>query len=292
MPGEQAVRAWLPAASDGADAILCIPGMRFDAELIAALASSVRVIGTFSVGVDHFDLAAAKDRGIAVVNTPGVLSQATAEFTMLLLLSAARRAGEGERLIRAGRWQGAAPAEFLGRDVSGKRLGIFGMGRIGQALARIARGGFGMEVHYHNRSRLSPADEQGATFHAGEDSFLAASQMLCLLAPGGPATDGWLNADRLGKLPAGAVVVNSARGTLVVDEALAGALRSGRIAAAGLDVFPREPQIPDVYAGLENIVLTPHIATATVETRDAMGELVMDGIEACLDGRRPANLVI
>ena len=155
MPGEQPVRAWLRNTSEGADAILCVPGLRLDAELIASLSQSVRVIGTFSVGVDHIDLGAAKARSIAVVNTPGVLSQSTAEFTMLLLLAAARRSGEAERLVRAGRWQGASPAEFLGMDVSGKRLGIFGMGRIGQALARIARGGFGMEVHYHNRSRLA-----------------------------------------------------------------------------------------------------------------------------------------
>ena len=285
------MRAWLPAASEGADAILCVPGLRFDAALIEALARSVRVIGTFSVGVDHIDVAAAASRDIAVVNTPGILSQSTAEFTMLLLLAAARRSGEGERLIRAGQWQGASPAEFLGTDVSGKRLGIFGMGRIGQALARIARGGFGMEIHYHNRSRLATDDESGATYHAGEDSFLAASQMLCLLAPGGSATEGWLNAERLRKLPKGAVVVNAARGTLVVDEALAEALRSGRVAAAGLDVFRREPHVPDVYLGLENIVLTPHIATATVETREAMGKSVLEGIKACLDGRRPANLV-
>ena len=292
MPGEQPVRAWLPAASKGADAILCVPGLRLDAELIATLARSVRVIGTFSVGVDHIDLAAAKARAIAVVNTPGVLSQSTAEFTMLLLLAAARRSGEGERLVRSGRWQGAAPAEFLGMDVSGKRLGIFGMGRIGQALARIARLGFGMEVHYHNRSRLPDAIEAGAVFHDREDTFLAASQFLCLLAPASAATAGWLNEARVHRLPERAVVVNSARGTLVDDEALARALRSGRVAAAALDVFPREPQVPDVYLGLENVVLTPHIATATVETRDAMGQLVMDGIESCLLGRMPANLVV
>ncbi len=285
------MRDWLAEASHGADAVLCVPGLPINADIIASLAPSVRVIGTFSVGVDHIDLAAARDRGIAIVNTPGVLSRSTAEFTMLLLLAAARRSTEAERLVRAGRWQGAAPGEFLGVDVFGKRLGIFGMGHIGQALARIAGAGFGMEVHYHNRSRLSPAEEAGATYHADENSFLAASQMLCLLAPASPSTKLWLNADRLRKLPAGAVVVNTARGVLVDDDALAAALRSGQVAAAALDVFPREPEVPAVYLALENVVLTPHIATATVETREAMGKLVIDGISACLEGRRPANLV-
>ena len=291
MPGEQPVRDWLAEASRGADAMLCVPGLPINAEIIASLAPDMRVIGTFSVGVDHIDLAAARARGIAVVNTPGVLSRSTAEFTMLLLLSAARRSAEAERLVRAGRWQGAAPGEFLGLDVSGKRLGIFGMGRIGQALARIASAGFGMEVHYHNRPRLSPAEEAGATYHADEDTFLAASQMLCLLAPGSPSTKLWLNADRLRKLPARAVVVNTARGMLVDDDALSAALRSGQVAAAALDVFPREPEVPAVYLALENVVLTPHIATATIETREAMGKLVIDGIAECLEGRRPANLV-
>ena len=289
MPGELSLRAWLPAATEGADGILCIPGFRFDEAMIGSLSRSVRVIGTFSVGTDHIDLAAARARGITVVNTPGVVSQSTAEFTMLLILAAARRVGEAERLVRAGGWHKGTPADFLGTEVSGKRLGIFGMGRIGQTLARIAAGGFGMPVHYHNRTRLPEHLEQGATYHPDEASFLEASQVLCLLAPGGEATAGWLNAPRIAALPERAVVVNTSRGTLVDDAALAAALRSGHIAAAGLDVFPREPSIPDVYAGLENVVLTPHIATATHETRDAMGNLVLDGMEDVLAGRTPAH---
>ncbi len=291
MPGQLRLRDWLPRASVGADAILCLPGFALDASIIRDLGASVRVIGTFSVGHEHIDVAAARARGIAVVNTPGVLSQSTAEFTMLLILAAARRVGEAERLVRAGAWHGWAPGDFLGLEVSGKRLGIFGMGRIGQALARIARHGFGMQVHYHNRVRLPAALEDGATYHADDASLLAASQVLCLLAPGGAATRGWLNARRLAALPRRAVVVNTARGTLVDDEALVAALRSGHVAAAGLDVFPREPSVPDAYRGLETVVLTPHIATATEETRDAMGRLVLDGIEAVLAGRVPVNLV-
>ncbi len=290
MPGQLAWRDWL-ASSHDAQAVICIPGYRFDAAVIGSLGPDVRALGTFSVGIEHIDVAAARARGITVVNTPGVLSQATAEFTMALMLAAARRMGAAERLVRAGGWRGWRPADYIGTDISGKRLGIFGMGRIGQALARIAAGGFGMEVHYRNRRRLDPALEQGATYHEEDSSFLAASQMLCLLAPGGPQTEGWLSAARLAALPRGAIVVNTARGSLVEDAALAAALQSGHIAAAALDVFPREPDVPDVYLGLENVVLTPHIATATVETRDAMGFAVLDGVEAVLAGRVPANAV-
>ena len=193
--------------------------------------------------------------------------------------------------MRAKRWHGWTPADFLGSEVSGKTLGIFGMGRIGRELARIAQAGFGMEVHYRNRTRLAEPLEAGARFHADDAAFLAASQILCLLAPGGTGTQGWLNADRLAALPRGAIVVNTARGTLVDDAALAAALQSGQVAAAALDVFPREPAIPEVYLGLENVVLTPHIATATVETRDAMGHLVLDGIEDVLAGRVPKHEV-
>jgi lactate dehydrogenase-like 2-hydroxyacid dehydrogenase len=291
MPGPLALRDWLATGVEGADALICIPGQRFDAATIAALPASLRVLGTFSVGTEHIDLAAARARGLPVVNTPGVLSQATAEFTMALILAAGRRVGEAERLVRAGKWGGWTTADFLGTDISGKRLGIFGMGRIGQALARMAQSGFGMEVHYRNRSRLAPEEERGAIYHDNDASFLAASQVLCLLAPGGAGTAGWLNADRLAALPAGAIVVNTARGTLVDDDALAAALARRHVAAAALDVFPREPLVPEVYLGLENVVLTPHIATATVETRDAMGHLLLDGVAAVLGGGEPGNLV-
>jgi lactate dehydrogenase-like 2-hydroxyacid dehydrogenase len=287
---DRAGGATLAEAAGGADAVLCAPSDRVDAACIAALPGSVRVLATFSVGTDHIDLAAARGRGLAVVNTPGVLSAATAEFTMMLLLEAARRAGEGERRLRAGLWRGWAPAGFLGTEVNGKRLGIFGMGRIGQALASMARG-FAMQVHYRNRSRLDPAREAGAIYHDNDASFLRASQFLALLAPGGETTRHWLNADRLAQLPAGAIVVNTARGTLVEDDALIAALRSGHVAAAGLDVFADEPNVPAGYLDLECVVLTPHIASATSETRAAMGHLALDGIAAVLGGRKAPNLV-
>jgi len=280
----------LARAAEGADALLCAPADRLDAACIEALPASLRVLATFSVGMDHIDLAAARARGLPVVNTPGVLSAATAEFTMLLLLEAARRAGEGERRLRAGAWRGWSPSGFLGTEVNGKTLGIFGMGRIGQALAAMARG-FSMKVHYRNRTRLNPALEAGATYHSDDASFLQASQFLALLAPGGETTRHWLNATRLAQLPASAIVVNTARGTLVDDAALIAALRCRHVAAAGLDVFPDEPNVPPGYLDLESVVLTPHIASATTETRAAMGHLALDGIDAVLAGREAANLV-
>ncbi len=278
------------ARADGAAAILCCPAEKLDAETIGALPDSVKVIGTFSVGFDHIDMAAARARGIPVVNTPDVLSVATAECAMLLILAAARRAGEGERLVRSRTWDGWAPTQLMGTLVSGRRLGIFGMGRIGRELARMAAG-FGMAVHYRDQQRLPPELEGGATFHADDDSFLAVCDVLSLHAPGGEGTRHWLDAARIGKLPRGAIVANAARGTLIDDDALIAALTSGQVAAAGLDVYNNEPRLAPGYFELENVVLLPHLGSATVETRDAMGHLVLDGIDAVLAGRTPANLI-
>jgi glyoxylate reductase len=271
-------------------AVVCSPAERVDAETIAALPDTVRVIATFSVGFDHVAIDAARARGIAVVNTPDVLSVATAETVMLLILAASRRAGEGERLVRSGRWEGWTPTQLLGKQVSGRRLGIFGMGRIGREVARMARA-FGMEVHYRDQARLPPELEQGAIFHADDESLLAASEILSLNAPGGPATQRWLNADRIARLPQGAVVVNAARGTLIDDAALIAALKSGHVAFAGLDVFDGEPKLNPGYLELENVVLLPHLGSATHETREAMGMLALDGVDAVLAGRKPKNLV-
>jgi lactate dehydrogenase-like 2-hydroxyacid dehydrogenase len=278
------------ARASGADAILTCPGDKLDTALIAALPATVKVIATFSVGFDHIDVQAASARGIAVCNTPDVLSAATAETALLLILAAARRAGEGERLIRSGRWHGWAPTQLLGVGVTGRRLGIFGMGRIGRELARLARG-IGMTIHYHDVARLPPALEGDAIFHGDDASFLGACDVLSLHAPGGTGTHHWLNAERIALLPRGAVVVNAARGTLVEDAALIAALRSGQIGFAGLDVFEGEPRLHPEYLTLENVVLLPHLGSATVSTRDAMGFLALDGIAAVLAGRRPSNLV-
>ena len=278
------------ARAEGASAVLCCPAEKLDAATIQALPGSVRVIGTFSVGFDHVDLAAARGRGIAVVNTPDVLSAATAECAMLLILAAARRAGEGERLVRSGQWAGWAPTQLLGTGVAGRRLGIFGMGRIGRELVPMARG-FGMTVHYRDQARLPPELEQGAIFHDNDDSFLPVCDVLSLHAPGGEGTRHWLNAERIGRLPHGAVVVNAARGTLIDDDALVAALQSGQVAAAGLDVYNNEPNVAAGLLALENVVLLPHLGSATRETRDAMGYLVLDGIDAVLAGREASNLV-
>ena len=280
----------LAGACAGVDALLCCPGDRLDAAMIARLPPGLRALGTFSVGHDHIDLAACRARGLPVVNTPDVLSVATAELAMLLILAASRRAGEGERLLRAGRWTGWTPTMLLGTGVSGRRLGILGMGRIGRELATMARG-FGMAVHYRNTRRLPPELEAGAVFHDEDASFLAASEVLSLNAPGGGGTRGWLDAARLALLPRGAVVVNTARGTLVEDEALLAALRSGHVAAAGLDVYDGEPRVHPGYLALEQVVLLPHLGSNAVQTRDAMGFLVLDGLDALVAGRVPANLV-
>jgi lactate dehydrogenase-like 2-hydroxyacid dehydrogenase len=278
--------------AEGALAVLCSPADPMDAEMIAVLPETVRVIATFSVGFDHVALDAAKARGIAVCNTPDVLSVATAEIAMLLLLGAARRAYEGDRLVRAGEWTGWAPTQLIGAQVSGKRLGIFGFGRIGREVARIARGGFDMQIHYRDVARVPSELEQGAIYHADDASFLEVSQFLSLNAPGGAATRHWLNAERIAQLPTGAIVANAARGSLIDDAALIAALRSGHVAAAGLDVYEGEPAINPNYRVLANVLLLPHLGSATTETRDAMGFLALDGIDAVLAGRSPSNRVV
>jgi lactate dehydrogenase-like 2-hydroxyacid dehydrogenase len=276
--------------AEGADAVLLAPSEKMDAATIRALPASVKVLGTFSVGFDHVDLAALRARGLPLVNTPDVLSVATAECALTLMLAAARRAGEGERLVRSGHWVGLAPTQFLGTQVSGRRLGIFGLGRIGRELARMATA-LRMQVHYRDVQRLPAELEHGAIYHDNDESFLPVCDVLSLHAPGGEATRRWLNAERIAKLPRGAVVVNAARGTLVDDAALIAALRSGQVAYAGLDVYDGEPVVNPGYLELENVFLLPHLGSATVETRDAMGFAALDGIDAVLAGRKPANLV-
>jgi len=269
------------AAEAGAAGILGAAGDRFDAACIAALPASVRIIATFSVGTDHIDLGAAKARGIVVTNTPEVLSFATAETAFTLLLMAARRAGEGERMVRAGRWEGWAPTQLLGVTLEGKALGILGFGRIGREVARMARG-FSMRVHYRDIARLPPDLEQGAVWHDTDEGFLGAIDMLSMHVPGGEGTRHWLNARRLSMMKPGAIVVNSGRGPSVDDAALIAALRSGQIRAAGLDVYDGEPKVNPGYLTLENVALLPHLGSATEETRQAMGERCLENLDAVL----------
>lgn len=274
----------------GANGILCTAGDRLDADAIAALPEGVRIVATFSVGTDHIDLNAAKGRGLIVTNTPEVLTDATADIALLLMLGAARRASEGERMIRTGAWTGWTPTQLLGTHLGGKRLGIVGMGRIGQAVARRARA-FGMTIHYSNRRRLPPDQEAGAVYHADPEAMLAVCDVLSLHFPATPETTHWLNAGRIERLPQGAIVVNTARGSVVDDGALIAALASGRLAAAGLDVFENEPNLHAGYRSLENCFLLPHLGSATVETRNAMGFKALDNLDAFYAGADPPDRV-
>jgi lactate dehydrogenase-like 2-hydroxyacid dehydrogenase len=274
----------------GKDAILCTVTDDFSAAVIDKLPESVRVLATFSVGYDHIDVAAARARGIAVTNTPDVLTGATADITMLLLLGAARRASEGEALMRQDAWRGWAPTHLMGTEVSGKRLGIMGMGRIGQAVARRARG-FDMRIHYSDAIRRELPPYLEATFHENADEILPHCDFLALHVPLLPETRGWLNAKRLARLPKGAIVVNSSRGPVVDDEALIAALKSGHIAAAGLDVFTGEPRANPGYRALPNTFLLPHLGSATIETRTAMGNRALDNLDAFYAGKQPPDLV-
>ena len=281
----------LAKASDGCDAILCAAGDALNAETIAKLPASVRMIATFSVGYEHVDVVAAAKRKIAVSNTPDVLTDATADIAMLCLLGAARRAHEGTAMLRTHHWVGWSPTQLMGVHVTGKRLGILGMGRIGQAMADRARA-FRMTIHYSNRSRLPPDLEKGAIFHADADAMLPHCDFLSINAPMTPTTRKWVNAERIARLPKGAVVINTARGGVVDDDALIAALKSGYLAAAGLDVFDGEPRIHAGYYGIENAFLLPHMGSATVETRNAMGFKALDNLEAfLLRGQSPPDLV-
>jgi lactate dehydrogenase-like 2-hydroxyacid dehydrogenase len=281
----------LVAASAGCDGIMCAAGDALNAATIAALPASVRIIATFSVGYEHVDVAAAAKRGIAVSNTPDVLTDATADITMLCLLGAARRAHEGTTMLRTHNWVGWTPTQLTGVHVTGKRLGILGMGRIGQAVAERARA-FRMQIHYSNRSRLAPDLEKGAIFHADPNDMLPSCDFLSINAPMTPATSKWVNAERIARLPRGAVVVNTARGGVVDDDALIAALKSGHLASAGLDVFEGEPRIHQGYYNLANAFLLPHMGSATVETRNAMGFKALDNLEAFLLRKQaPPDLV-
>jgi lactate dehydrogenase-like 2-hydroxyacid dehydrogenase len=274
----------------GADAILPCHTEPFSADVIARLPDSIRAITNFSVGVDHVDLAAAKTRGIIVTNTPDVLSDATAELTILLMLGAARRASEGERLVRTGAWNTWSPSFMVGVQVTGKRLGIVGMGRVGHVTARRARG-FDMEIHYSDVRRLPIDREAGAIYHETTEDLLPHCDFLALHCPATPQTHNLLNAGRIALLPDGAIVVNAARGSIVDEDALIAALRSGKLAAAGLDVYKNEPDINPAFRTLTNTFLLPHIGSATRETRDAMGFRALDNLDAVFAGREPRDRV-
>ena len=258
---------------------------RIDGAVLAG-GDRVRLLANFGVGYDHIDVGAAKARGVAVTNTPGVLTDATADIALTLLLMSARRAGEGERELRAGRWDGWRPIHMLGASLHGKTLGLVGFGRIGIATARRARHGFSMNIAYYARreAEAAVAEELEATFYPDLAGLLAASDFVSLHVPGGVETEGMIGADAIAAMKPGAHLINTARGSVVDHAALAKALRDGHLGGAGLDVYPAEPQVPAELLEIDNVVLLPHLGSATVETRTAMGEKAMANVEAFAAG--------
>jgi lactate dehydrogenase-like 2-hydroxyacid dehydrogenase len=277
--------------ADGAAALFICGSEKVTRDLVNRMPASVKIISTFSAGLDHIDLDAARERGLRIGNTPDAVTVATAEIAMLLILAAARRATEGQAMVRNREWIGWHTMQLLGRRLDGKRLGILGMGKIGRTLAKMARG-FDMVIHYHNRTRLPEELELGATYHSSVASLLRVSDVLSLNAPSTPETQSLLDAEAIGKLPEGAIVVNTARGDLVVDDDLIAALKSGRVAAAGLDVYRGEPRIHSGYYDLQNAFLLPHLGSATIEARNEMGFAALDNIDAVLAGREPPYGVV
>ncbi|MEQ8389353.1 MAG: D-glycerate dehydrogenase [Thalassospira sp.] len=266
---------------------------RIDAAVLAHAGPNLRLIANFGTGVDHVDLQTARSRGITVTNTPDVLTEDTADMTMALILSVSRRLAEGERVIRKGDWGGWGPTLMLGHRIWGKRLGIVGMGRIGRALARRAKG-FGLSVHYHNRRRVHPdaEEELDATYWESLDQMLAHVDVVSVNCPHTPATYHLLSARRLKLMQPHAILVNTARGEIVDEPALTRMLADGEIAGAGLDVFEHEPAVNPKLLELQNAVLLPHMGSATIEGRVDMGEKVLINIKTFVDGHTPPDRVI
>ena len=288
-PGPPSREEMLKAVAD-VDAILTTPTEPIDAPIMDAAGERLKLVANMAVGYDNIDLSAAAQRGITVTNTPGVLDETTADFAFALLLAAARRMGEGERLIRAGRWSSWGPKEFLGPDVWGKTLGIVGMGRIGLATARRAKG-FGMEVLYAARNPRPEAERELGACRMGLDELLGSSDFVSLHTPLTPQTRHLIGERELSLMKPTAVLVNTARGPVVDEAALAAALAGERIFAAGLDVFEREPEVHPGLLELENVVLAPHIASASFETRDRMASLAARNVVAVLGGEPPITPV-
>ena len=266
---------------------------RIDAGVLEQAGDRLKLIANFGAGVDHIDVVAAAARGITVTNTPGVLTEDTADLTLALMMTVSRRIVEGARSIEAGEFKGWAPTWMMGRRLSGKRLGIIGMGRIGQAVARRARA-FGMQIHYHNRTQVSPriAEDLEATYWESLDQMLARMDIISVNCPHTPATYHLLSARRLKLMPVHAILVNTARGEIIDESALADLLASGGIAGAGLDVFEFEPEVNPRLLGLPNAVLRPPLGSATVEARTEMGEKVIINIRTWMDGHRPPDRVL
>jgi len=277
--------AELTAAMGEFDVLCPTVSDRIDAEVIAG-GDRVRLIANYGVGFDHIDLAAAKAKGIAVTNTPGVLTDATADIAMTLLLMAARRAGEGERELRDGRWTGWRPTHLIGASIKGKVLGLVGMGRIAIATARRAKHGFGMKIAYYGRRECDPAvaAELEAERRKTLYELLRVADFVSLHVPGGAETANMMDAAAFAEMKPGSYLINTARGGIVDHTALAEALERGHLAGAGLDVYPHEPEVPEVLLGFENVVLLPHLGSANAETRIAMGMKALANVEAFARG--------
>jgi glyoxylate reductase len=286
-------RDQLAALMESADVLVPTVTDRIDADLIARAGPDLRLIASFGTGVDHIDLDAATARGIVVANTPGVLTDDTADMTMGLILAVARRVGEGERLVRSGGWTGWGPTTMLGHRLRGKRLGIVGLGRIGRAVAVRARA-FGLAIHYHSRRRVHPdvEAELEATWWESLDQMLARMDVVSVNCPHTPATYHLLNARRLRLLRPHAIVVNTSRGEVIDEAALTEALQAGEIAGAGLDVYEHEPEVSPRLRRLENVVLLPHMGSATIEGRIDMGEKVIVNIRSFWDGHGAPDRVL
>jgi glyoxylate reductase len=283
----------LAAAMNRADVLAPTITDRIDAALIARAAPKLKLIANFGVGIDHIDVPAAHARGIVVTNTPGVLTEDSADLTMGLILTAARRVVEGAAIVQGGEFHGWTPTWMLGRRLTGKRLGIVGMGRIGQALARRARA-FGLSIHYHNRKPVPPriAEDLEATYWESLDQMLARMDVVSVNCPHTPATYHLLSARRLKLLQPHAFIVNTARGEIIDEAALAGMLQRGELAGAGLDVYEHEPAVNPKLLKLPNVVLLPHMSSATIEGRMDMGEKVIINIRTWMDGHKPPDRVI
>jgi len=286
-------RAGLIEAMRRADVLVPAVTDRIDAACLEAAGPRLKLLASFGAGVDHIDLAAARKQGVTVTNTPGVLTGDTADMTMALILSVSRRLVEGDRLVRTGGWGGWAPTALLGHRIYGKRLGIVGLGRIGAAVARRARG-FGISVHYHNRRRTDPdiEAELEATYWESLDQMLARMDIVSINCPRTPATYHLLSRRRLALMKPHAYIVNTSRGEVIDETALVEALLAGRLAGAALDVFEREPAIDPKLRELDNVVLLPHMGSATLEGRLEMGERVIVNIKAFTDGHRPPDRVL
>ncbi|MGY6634762.1 MAG: 2-hydroxyacid dehydrogenase [Alkalilacustris sp.] len=281
----------LIASLRDADAVLPTLGDRYGAEVFAAVpAPRARLLANFGVGYNHIDVAAAHAAGIVVTNTPGAVTDATADIALTLMLMSARRAGEGERLVRSGQWAGWHPTQMLGMHLSGKTLGIVGMGRIGRAIARRAHAGFGMRIVYLNRSEVP---DPGMPAERAPDlaTLMGGCDVVVVAVPGGAGTHHLIDAAALSALRPHAHLVNISRGDVIDEGALVDALERGRLAGAGLDVYEHEPDVPDRLRALENVVLLPHLGTAALEVREAMGLMAVDNLRAFFDGRSPPNAV-